>query len=96
MKLSIKRSTTFLKYSLLFQIALITTFIPLGRSMATRELMNESYFTQTKDYSKALSNIIPQDITEESVNVNLSRLIFEIDRFDALITGGINIAYYIY
>lgn len=72
-----RKSTIFLKASFLFLNLLLIVIVAVTASLPNENQINESEISH-KDQYYPLSRIIPQDITAQNLNTNLSRLIFEI------------------
>jgi len=82
LKLLFKKPSNFLKISFLFLNLLLLVFVSVTTSLPnenkTENRTSKSDISLTKDQTSALSRIIPQDITTQSLNTNLSKLIYEI------------------
>ncbi|NPE08045.1 MAG: winged helix-turn-helix transcriptional regulator [Asgard group archaeon] len=72
-----RKSTIFLKASFLFLNLLLIVIVAVTASLPNENQINELEISH-KDQYYPLSRIIPQDITAQNLNTNLSRLIFEI------------------
>lgn len=92
MRVLYRKSTVFLKTSFLFLILLLLATITAASSLPYESQIDKSEIS-LEDKNDALSRIIPQDISAQYLNTNLSRLIFEINLNilpngeDALITA---------
>lgn len=77
MKVLYKKSSIFLKTSFLFINLLLLGIITVTGSFPNESQVNKSEIS-LKDQNCALSRIIPEEISAQYLNTNLSRLIFEI------------------
>ncbi len=77
MRVLYRKSSIFLKTSFLFLNLLLLAIITVESSLSNENQINKSEIS-LKDQNDALSRIIPQDITAQYLNTNLSRLIFEV------------------
>ncbi|MCK5159423.1 MAG: winged helix-turn-helix transcriptional regulator [Candidatus Heimdallarchaeota archaeon] len=77
MRVLYRKSSIFLKTSFLFLNLLLLTIITVESSLPYESQINKSEIS-LKDQNEALSRIIPQDISAQYLNTNISRLIFEI------------------
>lgn len=72
-----RKSSIFLKTSFLFLNLLLLAVITVTGSLPNKNQLNKSEVSP-KDQNCAISRIIPPDISAQNLNINLSRLIFEI------------------
>jgi len=77
LRLLYRKSAIFLKTSFLFLNLLLLVIIAETVSLPNENQIYKSEIS-LKDQNYALSRIIPQDISAQNLNTNLSRLIFEI------------------
>lgn len=77
MRVLYRKSSIFLKTSFLFLNLLLLAIITVESSLPNENQINKSEIS-LKDQNDALSRIIPQDITAQYLNTNLSRFIFEV------------------
>ena len=77
MRVLYRKSSIFLKTSFIFLILLLFAIITVESSLSNESQLDESEIS-LKDQNDALSRIIPQDISAQYLNTNISRLIFEI------------------